>query len=473
MSKLSDVLTSFGFHEREEQIALLRNLQVAGYFKDDQVWQAINLSQYSQDGTLNPRWGERSAEEVFASIREVTSVSGANLEDPRAFNAESFLETAFESDVFDRQDVEDMMLYLAQNAFGREQHQERSELGAAKPWAVSHGDLYLENARTLGLLDEKSPTQAAYDESWILGAARLRVTTRAEHLREVEASGVNIGHVRLLTGARELWAEIDKMPIDSSLEGEEKEAAQVAAIEEAKSYMADLATENGITIEGFETREVGSSKRTYLKYAEGETRKVTETLMARRVFKEVFGREIEEVDLLDSKAAAGKMRPDTEVNAADMARQHLARQITDGVFAGRAPQILIVSNQPYADRQVITTERAVRKQLAELGMQDAEIDFEGIGKACEVGVTAVHSETGALVAEGFMREMERNKEARKCDPNQMLFSRRCKDLALLPALPGSEAELAAVGAAAPSTSPEASSAQAMGSAAQAASASRQ
>lgn len=199
------------------------------------------------------------------------------------------------------------------------------------------------------------------------------------------------------------------------------------------SFMQRLAERNGIKIIGFEKRTVAGSARTYPKYAEGEARKLTETMMAKEVYREVFGREISSDDVVDSKSADSGARPTTATNATDVTREKLAARIRRGDF--KEPVLIgILTDQPYVGRQVISNKRAVSREMEALSIK-TEIIFEGMGDPCEAGVTVINSEFAALTMEGFLHHIEQNKAPRKCDVRQLSFQDRCKDVSLFKPMP--------------------------------------
>jgi len=396
---------------REVQKALLENLYLPGYFTHDSIWQAVNFMQFDRSRKKTEIW-KKTVDEVFAEMMSVINECGASQADPKKFNAEIFLEKFLANEnIFDRQDVENIIYYIGQNAFGRAAGQERHEI-VAQEWSDIHREQYLENARKMGFINEVRPMLAKYDETWVQGAARLRAKSRIEYLKLLQDSGIELGHMRLLTGERELHVEIDKMPHES--------------FEDCKKFIFELAKENEIKAEGFAERIEAGARRTYLQYAHDENKKVTETMMAKRIYREVFGREIADHDVIDAKTKSGESRPTTATAAYEITCNGLLNRINSGDFKGRAANILILSNQPFVERQTLTNARIAYGEMARLKINQ-EMIFEGAGEACETGVAAIHSVFGALIGEGFMREIARQNRQRKCDISQLNFQTRYKE----------------------------------------------
>lgn len=426
MARLSNVLLSFGFGDKiitndsgsqeiipalEVQKALLENLYFPGYFQKDAIWQAVNFMQLDHDGVKTEIW-KKDAKEVFDEMMRAINESGASQDDPKKFNAEILLDKFLtNSEIFDDEDVENIIYYIGQNAFGRHAGQERHEI-VLKEWSEIHREKYLENARKLGFILPVIPPLQKYDETWVQGAARVRAKSRIQYLKKLEDLGIDLGCVRLLTGERELHVELDKMPGES--------------FEDCKKFMLELAQENGIKSDGFEERIEAGAKRTYLKYAVGENRKITETMMAKKLYREIFGHDICNTKVIDAKTKIGQFRPTTASAAYEITCNDLLNRINSGDFKGRAANIMILSSQPFVERQTFTNARVARAEMARLGINQ-EMVFDGAGDACDSNVAAVHSVFGALIGEGFMREIERHKRPRKCNPDHLNFQTRYKE----------------------------------------------
>lgn len=403
MSKLRQVLLNFGFETEEKQLALLENLQIAGYFEDKKIWQMVNLINYNSKDEKVFTW-QSDEKIIFESIKKVVEASKGD--------TNILLNDLFENDDFSQQDVEDIIVYLGQNAFGRLVGQERNELGQ-NPLLEASRKKYLENAKKLGLIEAINPEQGErFDECWIQGASRLSVEPRMRYLKNLIDQGHEVGKIRLLTGERELWAQVDRKSGGGDLE---------EAVEEAKEFMINLAKKNNLKINR-ENSFLEKYDRTYLNYEEGESGKVTETMMAKEIFCEVFGYEINNAQVVDSRADKAGNRPTTKSCAQDTYAL-LEQRISNNDFVKRKPKIMIVSNQPYCKRQELAIaniflEKAGKKEIAE---------FKGVGEANGVGVTGIHSELGSLIVESFFLQ-NRNSEVEKRVQNRplenLLYSKR-------------------------------------------------
>ncbi len=99
----------------------------------------------------------------------------------------------------------DFIAYLAQYAFNRVHGQERNELKSVD-WMAEYKDAYIESARILGFIDRVRPMSEVYDEAWIAGASRVGLIARDIDYFE---QPIKTNVVKVLAGARPLWAEID------------------------------------------------------------------------------------------------------------------------------------------------------------------------------------------------------------------------------------------------------------------------
>ena len=408
MSILSKVLLNFGFSNQESQIALLNIFNIAGYFSDEKIWQAISLMDFNQNGqktASNWRAGEL---ETFKSINQVLQVSKANSE---TFDAKYFLENAFnQTDIFEQEDVEDLLLYLGQEAFGRRSGQERSDL-IEHDWMRICKEEYLKNAEIIGFIKEKKPHHQKYDESWIQGGARSRLISRINYLKKIKDQKIDLGLVRILTGIRELSLELDVISDE----------------QEVKDFICEVAADNGIEYDlknPFIKKNFGQSVKTCLNYLGNCA--VSETMMAKKIYRKIFGEEV--LSVIDSAAEGGIGRPTTEKNAHDIIEGDLFLRIKNGDFEKEESiKIMIVSNQPYCNRQSQTITRAALDVMNKK-LSDGEINhqyqliFDGVGEESKSPVVQIHSVLGALISEDFLITLSKNNRKRKIE--NLMFSSR-------------------------------------------------
>ena len=219
MTKLQNALLEMGFNgtilydeegnmirsvsAEEQHKAIIENFFLAGFF--DHIKLETDITNL-----------DKIAKVQGGATRFIVHINNCIQE---AINADGSLDLDFvydhlfadDSGVGSVSDLEDYILYCGQTAFDRQFMQERNEL-VKQNWMELYKDQYLKNAKLLGIYYNIPPQKQEYDETWIMGAGRLRTTTRVTDLRKLIADGkvVEVGSkIRLLAGNRELWAEID------------------------------------------------------------------------------------------------------------------------------------------------------------------------------------------------------------------------------------------------------------------------
>ncbi len=389
--------------EQQEE-ALLRIFYMYGYLKPENLWKDINKF----GGFKNP-------EIVFKALYKSIIASGAEQNDINKFNPKILRKNLFKTDGIDNAEVMDFIVYLAQHAFNRMHGQERNELKSID-WMVEHKDAYIESARILGLIDRVRPTSETYDEAWIAGASRVGFMARViDYFQQPIKSNV----VKVLAGARPLWAEIDGIAPELKakllkLHSEKRDidnldtTLMVGDISERThegiEYMLDLAKKYSIMLD--ETSPVITytkdacpkgffTDRHYPNYAAGENRRLTESLMSKDVLS--FFAKDSAVEIVDTEFAG--TRPTTATTARD-AVIALIDRVVRGEFGDKKEfHIAQQSNNPYIERQAIASQLEANKYLRELGLDQKgyKVIIEGIGFSNKQDVPVIHSEFGALL----------------------------------------------------------------------------
>ena len=402
-----------------KQGALLKTFTMAGYFNKQKAWTDINRSKI---------FGE-STESVFMTLYPVIHKSHADEQNPHKVNID-LLKTMFgrskhyfweKPDITTKQ-VEDWILYLAQNAFDRKVGQERSELNS-HDWMATYKAEYFAAARMLGLTDRIDPDIQNYDEAWIAGASRPGVFARIIDYKWMLDHGVTVtGPAKVLAGARPLWAEIDGMDPDILKQRQDGIAKGIkiddipvvvsdrsgkAVIEDGESYIISLAAKLNIPLVPGKPLIKYATKvecpkgyfpgRTYPNYVDPDGPKLDESKMSDDMLQHVLG--MNDFKIVDTKAQ-NNQRPNTETTARDAA-EALVRDILDGKYGDlKTLNVLFESNQPYIERQVLSAQRAVDQVLKAKGLHgEVSVTLHGVGFGCKQGVATIHSELGALIAE--------------------------------------------------------------------------
>lgn len=438
----------------EQQEALLKTFYLAGYFKPESLWADINRVGKIQ----NP-------EKVFKLISKAVIKADAHQEDVSKFNAKILRKNLFGKN-FDAEDLDitdamDFLLYIGQHAFDRAHGQERNEL-KAKSWMVEYKVPYMEAAKTLGLIDREVPKYKEYDKGLIHGASRVGFLPRLIDYDYIIATRkIKVNETIALGGNRELWANIDGINTDTlekllpqgkvaiididNIETTIRIGENEERTKEGMEYITSLAQKYNIKLNpeqpfiSYATKEecpVGRfPNRIYPNYAEGETQKLTETLMEQDILERYSTQEI----TIEDSQEANHHRPTTATGARDLATK-LVGEIQSGKFGDKKIfYILSQSNNPYIERQALVTQLEFDKALRERGLDSKgyKIIVDGVGFSCKQDVPTVHSELGALMFIKWQYAVFAENIALKRDPKSLLFQTRDKvvEVPSMPDLP--------------------------------------
>lgn len=149
----------------------------------------------------------------------------------------------------------------------------------------------------------------------------------------------------------------------------------------------------------------------YPNYAEGESRKLTETLMSQDSLTTYLLNDSKTITIVDTLAEQYQ-RPNTTSTARDAAKKLVERIIAGQYGDKKEFVILFETNNPYIERQTIATQREVNKALKDYKLSNKGyiIKVEGIGFKCKQDVATIHSEFAALVAEKWKDAVEYQRE---------------------------------------------------------------
>lgn len=420
---------------KQKQEALLKIFYYAGYFEPKKVWQDIQGV-----GISNP-------EKTFYGIMK--SVTKASV--PEGFDPKILRKNLFNDSDLSKSDALDYLLYIGQSAFARNQNQERNELNKEN-WMDIHKDEYFGAAKTLGLVDQRLPQHDSYIESWIAGASRVGVLARLIDINYLLDKKLlkTTGKTLILAGQRPLWAEIDgispallkqmesAISKNISVEGmgdvskfiEEKSKL----VQEGREYMQELATKSRIQLDSinpfivYEKEDVNMPKglfvgRTYPNYLDINDGYLSETLMSYDLLTKYLSDKIS-IGVIDTKTGSNGSRPDTATTANDAARSLIESIVASHKSDNNTKleyHVSFHSNQPYIERQTLTAQREVDKELKKRKLSDVKVTLDGVGfSAKEQDVAKIHSELGALFLERYKNIAESDAE--------IIFSRNLGDL---------------------------------------------
>ncbi|WP_425361924.1 hypothetical protein [Candidatus Tisiphia endosymbiont of Mystacides longicornis] len=451
LSKFEIAAKGLGFTSPTQQDSLLKILHLAGYLQPEKLWR--DLACFDKTG---------NSEKIFASISRSLIKSRATQDAPDQFDAKLLRKNLFKAtNELSVRDVEDWLLYVAQNAFNRKVGQERNEL-TNENWMIKYASQYIDAAKQLGLIDEIPPQHQEYAESWIAGASRIGLLARIIYYNKIiEQIKIN-GSVLVLAGARPLWANIDGInpktydkllkiwqdkgdinKLDASLlVGEDS-----ARTEEGKEYMGSLAKSYNIVLEltqpfiQYTTKEECPAGffpgRVYPNYATTDETKLTESLMSEDLLNNFLNKEQRSsAEVINTELGNNNARPNTATTAYDAAVTLVDKILSGGLGEQKDYVILFISNNPYIQRQTIATQREVDKILQKYGLDKKgyHIEVEGVGFSSKQDVPTIHSELACLIAELWKNHnlLVSNEAGHSIE--KLLFQTR-QDLAIIPPMP--------------------------------------
>jgi hypothetical protein len=358
----------------EQHKALIENLYISKTLTPSRIWESINI----MGGFKNPR-------QTFSLICTILENAGAFQNDLSKFNAEHVLDNLFAEERFDKQDVQDFLLYWRQFAFARGVKEERNEIKKTD-WMKDEKLVakYVENSYTLGLMTEDKATRESYHETWVMGASQPVQELRTKYLKAKQETRLETGQVRFLAGKRGLTAGLD-----------------------GKEYMLALAEKLGIAYEASTPTVARPDKKEYLNYTDPKGRRLYESDMVADVYQTHFGTALEAKQLIDSNAIAEKNRPDTISTSMDAADK-LIKRLKEGDLKGQTDiHVLVCSNQPFNKRQTMAAQKAIDQKLKASGLKGITITAHAFGpeltsETAKKRVEVLHSDgIGVLGSEQY------------------------------------------------------------------------
>ena len=372
----------------EQQKSILKISTMAGYFKPPKMWDDVNRSKI-----FDP-----NAENVFSNILlPVVQKAHADKADMKILNDPYLQNNLFgrsknyfwnadfwkpKGNGIEIAQVEKWILYQAQNA----------EIDRLTPenWMEKNKVEFFDAANKLGLIDRIKPHHEQYDQAWIAGEPRSEVLTRLiDYLWTCKKYGIEIkGDVKVLSGARELWTEIDgtnpgllKILYEYLMNGGNGARAKIdyfALLEPTESSSESI--EDGIKykIASELWYEIKTNpdllKILYIGFANGV---YIDNLAERGI-----------VDIQDSKSS----------------QLSIIENIKNGQYGDQKTfHILLESNNPYILCQGLATQRMADEALKKAGLyeQGYRIKIDAVGFANKQDVSTVFSEFRTYIDESY------------------------------------------------------------------------
>lgn len=433
----------------DQHEALLTQLQMAGYLQPQNLWRDINSL-----GIKNPI---KAFEEIYPALIK----SKADQVDPSKFNAKILRKNLCKGTALDEQDVMDLILYISQHAFGRNQGQERHEV-VTQNWMSKYEKQYLAAAKKLCLIDRVHPEKTEYDLCWIAGGCRIAALGRI-----IDYNYILLKYVIKIKGDTLVLAGLHELPtsaagITSTIRDSLIEAYKAKtdidtldisqpendpnALEEGKHYLLGLAERYNIKLDSiypfiqYNTKvECPAGRNPGIVYAnyynKEEKTKLTEALMSEDLLTTYHPNVTVKSTSLENDQKA------TTITTARIGVKAFVENIKNGHYGDQKEFIILLqTNNPFIERQSIANQREISKALKEHGLdqQGYKVQVEGVGYGCKQGVKTVHSELAALIAEKWETAMvnDNMQQTEGATPKRLIkdlkYQTRNKDLSIPP-----------------------------------------
>lgn len=355
-SNLAQALSWHGIHDEPTAVHYFNYLHDAGYLSDNLIDKAVL---YLHRHKAFDGFAHACAEELASRLK----AAFANIAEPSLFF------DAFPRD-FSPADLVDFLMFLQQTAFDRKFGEERNQLNA-KPWMndESKRQAFLHLLSGFQLTDEQKPQADHYSAVAIMGASYPRVLSRINYFKTLPP--VHSDLIYYVTGERYL---------SKGLDGEER--------------ILEVAADRGISNPQFLTTEQGQVI----------CKEVTETHMVQYLIKTHCSEYLEKIDMVDSDRGAHHWRADTKQNAKDFAAMMMERIQSAEISkpADDIYRIVLVVEQPYANRMAKEVQRAFNAAAAEYNLHHPEkIEFriEATGKGLAYSESLAEADKIRLVTQ--------------------------------------------------------------------------
>lgn len=431
-SKMVSALQNLGFNKIEEQEAVLNILYLNRYFSSPkQLWVDINMLGAFQDQNL-----------TYKQIITTLKAAGAMQGKIKSFDAPYLLNNFMKQDLYTVEDVQDIVLYWLQGLFKRDKGKEYYSIPN-----LSHNKNKIKaNLVKLNLINTINPRHNNYDEIWVLGANRVAMITRIGYVNHLIKTK-NITYkspIKILTGNRILNPIIDGIP-----------GLELSSLKDIFSGNIDI---NNLKVT-WDKKKIINNGKNYIKQLNERLSKIDDTnpldqliysinLENDRFFAPDYSKTTETMmiyDILKSYSdnldkyliinaiKSGGSRPNT-VDTGIVATKLLISNIKKGYYDNKKDiNILVVSNQPYVQRQVLEIKYCVNRIIEKENLKDYNINYEGVGFNNKQNLSAALSQLAAKALVNY--RISSSNQTTKRNIKSMLFQTRSKDESNIPPTP--------------------------------------
>lgn len=403
----------------EQQKALLQILQLDDLLTSNELWESLYIL-----NTLYPFAGNYIS--AFHKINDAINTSKANTNDYRQFKVDILFNKLKEITELNDQDFLRFIVYTSQSTFDRKVGQERDQLPVTKynQWSKDRIKLFVELSHQLGSVSNHfQPKYQDYDVCAILGTSMASMYSRIMHFKFLSLlNNHKFREVFMLVGDRELCLNLDQI----SKKFEDEVAGIYTAnthlknniittnttsatndeqtIDYSKEIIVAIAEQNNIALgtPQFVTNSHGRTIPNYINKAQIGT--ITETLAAKYYLKQL---NIDNQVQIVTTPMQNGTRPTTVTTVETFAHEFI-NNIKHNKYGKQTKfRFLIVSNDPYTNRQLVSFKRVMQYMLKDAGIdQKYNIEYEAVASPSSLKVSRVSSANAAYILELYQMAID-------------------------------------------------------------------
>lgn len=299
-----------GFDEPQQK-ALLEIFYLSGYFNRQKFLNDLKRSRVRNANIV--------FEKEYKNLHDAHALQG----DFKKLDASFLNNVLFQDSNITEREILNLILYQAQNAFGRKVGEERDSI---KSINFSRLDQlhYIDAAKMLNLIDRPPLFYSEYDEVWIAGASRYSMLLRVLDFEYI-VRNFNIkinGQSYILAGERQLSPSLDGVSPYlyqdiANIRGKNLDEVDFKhypkiVTQQNKNQLLELAQRYNVKLNE-DNPFIENSKKFLFNYEQEKGPKLTETLAAKDILHQL---NISGIDIVDTQAD-GHKRPDTATTIKD------------------------------------------------------------------------------------------------------------------------------------------------------------
>ena len=402
-----------GFHQEEQQDALLTAFNDFGYFTPEILWQDIN------------NIGFKDPQKVFNQINKVITISNTIEKNNDLGKKKKYLRKNLLQNTSEENAVE-LIVWWGQNSFNRRFGVERVELPSDALMIKRKERLKFMDKLGISLKEASIP-ENSYDVVWIMGANRTEMYRRLNFYKKNKHVIQNNPKVFVLVASnRELFAELDGLldkqkDLIPQIELEQYNSLgyniskKDSRVEDGIKYIIYLANKEKIPLEKEKQIIKYNSKdecpegrlpnRSYPNYEYNYCgTKITEKEMAQDLISHLSLDEETMLIYTSNSCFTLNQNGASSIETSTKAAKVFVQQMLEA--GSTSANLLIISSNPYLARQSTIAEREMRKATNEIGHIKIKVDKAGFGlQEDDVNFHVLAFELGGLIMERYRNHL--------------------------------------------------------------------